>query len=370
MFAKFSPDATRVAYVRANNIYVERLDDGARHAADDRRIGDDHQRHVRLGLRGGARRPRRLPLEPGRHAHRLLAVRHDRRRHLLADQRHRHALSRHHAASRIRRPAPPTPRCASAWSTARRRRHALDEDARRSARHLPGAPRVGRCAHAGDPAAQSAAEPERLPARRRAERRRARACSATSRRPGSRSSTRCGGSTTAARSCGSASATAGSTSIACRARAASRSWSRASTPTSSMSPAWTKRAAGCTSSRRPENATQRYLYRSQLDGTGTPERVTPGIAAGHAQLRPRARRPARVPHLLALRSAAGDRRRRAAGASRRCARSPTRRRSTAKLAPVLKPPVEFFTVDIGDGVIARRLDAEAVDVRRRRAAIR
>ena len=29
MFAKFSPDATRVAYVRANDIYVERLADGA-----------------------------------------------------------------------------------------------------------------------------------------------------------------------------------------------------------------------------------------------------------------------------------------------------------------------------------------------------
>jgi dipeptidyl-peptidase 4 len=28
MFAKFSPDASRVAYVRSNNIYVERLDDG------------------------------------------------------------------------------------------------------------------------------------------------------------------------------------------------------------------------------------------------------------------------------------------------------------------------------------------------------
>jgi dipeptidyl-peptidase-4 len=28
MFAKFSPDATRVAYVRANNVYVERLSDG------------------------------------------------------------------------------------------------------------------------------------------------------------------------------------------------------------------------------------------------------------------------------------------------------------------------------------------------------
>ena len=45
--------------------------------ADDRRLGDDHQRHLRLGLRGGARRARRLPLEPGRQAHRLLAVRHD-----------------------------------------------------------------------------------------------------------------------------------------------------------------------------------------------------------------------------------------------------------------------------------------------------
>ena len=29
MFAKFSPDATRVAYVRANDLYVERLADGA-----------------------------------------------------------------------------------------------------------------------------------------------------------------------------------------------------------------------------------------------------------------------------------------------------------------------------------------------------
>ena len=29
MFAKFSPDGTRVAYVRANNIYVERVSDGA-----------------------------------------------------------------------------------------------------------------------------------------------------------------------------------------------------------------------------------------------------------------------------------------------------------------------------------------------------
>ena len=38
-----------------------------------------------------------FPLEPRRPAHRLLAVRHDRRRHLLADQRHDRALSDDHA---------------------------------------------------------------------------------------------------------------------------------------------------------------------------------------------------------------------------------------------------------------------------------
>ena len=37
----------------------------AHHAADLVGVGDDHQRHLRLGLRGGARRPRRLPLESG-----------------------------------------------------------------------------------------------------------------------------------------------------------------------------------------------------------------------------------------------------------------------------------------------------------------
>ena len=34
LFAKFSPDSTRVAYVRANDLFVERLDDGTHHAAD------------------------------------------------------------------------------------------------------------------------------------------------------------------------------------------------------------------------------------------------------------------------------------------------------------------------------------------------
>ena len=66
----------------------------------------------------------------------------------------------------------------------------------------------------------------------------------------------------------------------------------------------------------PDNATQRYLYRSKLDGTGTPERVTPVDPARHAPLRRGAGRQDGVPHLLALRRAAGHRRRRAAGAHR------------------------------------------------------
>ena len=38
--------------------------------------------------------------------------------------------------------------------------------------------------------------------------------------------------------------------------------------------------AGSTSSRRPTNPTQRYLYRGRLDGSGKAERVTPGGPAG------------------------------------------------------------------------------------------
>ena len=98
MFAKFSPDGTRVAYVRANNLYVEELDDGAitRLTTDGSR--HDHQRHVRLGLRGGARPARRLPLEPGRP--RASPSGSSTRRgvgDLPADQRHRLALPGRHA---------------------------------------------------------------------------------------------------------------------------------------------------------------------------------------------------------------------------------------------------------------------------------
>ena len=67
------------------------------HASDLGRRPDDRQRHRGLGLRRGVRGPRRLPLEPQRPGHRVLALRRERHRRILADQRHGHALSRGHA---------------------------------------------------------------------------------------------------------------------------------------------------------------------------------------------------------------------------------------------------------------------------------
>lgn len=64
MFAKLSPDGTRAAYVRSNDLICRgsaRLEDQSAHA---RRVEDDHQRNFGLGLRGRVRRARRLPLEP------------------------------------------------------------------------------------------------------------------------------------------------------------------------------------------------------------------------------------------------------------------------------------------------------------------
>ena len=52
MHAKFSPDGSRVAYVRSNNIYVEDLRDHRMTPVDRLDFGRPHQRHVRLGLRG------------------------------------------------------------------------------------------------------------------------------------------------------------------------------------------------------------------------------------------------------------------------------------------------------------------------------
>ena len=116
MFAKFSPDGTRVAYVRDNNLYVEPLDGGAiRQLTSDGSPTiingtSDWVNEEELGIRDGFR------WSPDGKSHRLLAVRHVRRRAVHADQRHRRALSDDHAAFRIRRPAPRIPPCASASS--------------------------------------------------------------------------------------------------------------------------------------------------------------------------------------------------------------------------------------------------------------
>ena len=57
-----------------------------------RRLGHQHQRHHRLGLRRGVQAPRRLPLEPGREGHRLLALRRLRDRPVPPGEQHRHHL--------------------------------------------------------------------------------------------------------------------------------------------------------------------------------------------------------------------------------------------------------------------------------------
>ena len=84
------------------------------HAPDLGRRPDDRQRHRGLGLRRGVRGPRRLPLEPQRPGHRVLALRRERHRRILPDQRHGHALSRRSRATRTRRSARRTRRSKSA----------------------------------------------------------------------------------------------------------------------------------------------------------------------------------------------------------------------------------------------------------------
>jgi dipeptidyl-peptidase-4 len=64
MFAKFSPDGTRVGYVRDNNIFIEDLNANSKInqiTTDGNRY--DHQRHIRLGLRRRVVLSRRLSLE-------------------------------------------------------------------------------------------------------------------------------------------------------------------------------------------------------------------------------------------------------------------------------------------------------------------
>jgi dipeptidyl-peptidase-4 len=99
----------------------------------------------------------------------------------------------------------------------------------------------------------------------------------------------------------------------------------------------------------PGNATQRYLYRSKLDGTGTPERVTPANAPGtHAyDITPDGRFAVHTmsrfdqPPIAELVEVSDHRRLRALTGTH-----PT----PAALAALVTPPVEFFSLDIGERV--------------------
>src|SRR5262245_17979046 len=99
----------------------------------------------------------------------------------------------------------------------------------------------------------------------------------------------------------------------------------------------------------PENATPRYLYRSTLDGTGVPERVTPKADAGsHSYDVAPGGKLAFHTYSRFDRPPATDVVDLASHASLRRLTDTTA--LVAKLEPIVKPPVEFFTVDIGGGV--------------------
>jgi dipeptidyl-peptidase 4 len=100
----------------------------------------------------------------------------------------------------------------------------------------------------------------------------------------------------------------------------------------------------------PSNATQRYLYRSRLDGSGAPERVTPQDQAGthDYDLAPGGRVAFHtwsrfdVPPVMDVVELPGHRSLRPLIDSSAL---------MAKVAPVLQPPVEFLTADVGGGVV-------------------
>jgi dipeptidyl-peptidase-4 len=100
----------------------------------------------------------------------------------------------------------------------------------------------------------------------------------------------------------------------------------------------------------PDNAGQRYLYRSKLDGSGTPERLTPADQPGtHSyDVSPSGRlafhtysklETPPVTNVIEL-------------PSHKVLRSLTDPSAVAaKVKPLLNPPAEFFRIDIGDGVM-------------------
>ena len=170
MFAKFSPDATRVGYVRGNNLYVERLEDGkvTQLTSDGSETiingTSDWVYEEEFGVRDGFR------FSPDGKS--VVYWQFDQlgRRHLLADQQHRLALSGGHEDS-VSEGRHDELGGARRRGQRRRRRDDVDQDGRRSAQHLSGAHRLDRFEHRVDPAAESPAESQRLPDRRHQERR-------------------------------------------------------------------------------------------------------------------------------------------------------------------------------------------------------
>jgi dipeptidyl-peptidase 4 len=100
----------------------------------------------------------------------------------------------------------------------------------------------------------------------------------------------------------------------------------------------------------PSNAAQRYLYRAPLDGSGLPVRVTPADQPGthHYDLAPGGR----YAFHTSSRFDAAPRVEVVELPAHRSIRALTDTSTlSAKLEPILKVPVEFLTVDIGDGVV-------------------
>jgi dipeptidyl-peptidase-4 len=100
----------------------------------------------------------------------------------------------------------------------------------------------------------------------------------------------------------------------------------------------------------PDNATHRYLYRVRLDGSGSAEKVTPTASAGvnAYDISPDGRWAFHIrstfdsPPVTDLVELSGHRAVRVLGDNAAL---------RANAAPLLKQPVEFFKLDIGDGVV-------------------
>jgi dipeptidyl-peptidase-4 len=100
----------------------------------------------------------------------------------------------------------------------------------------------------------------------------------------------------------------------------------------------------------PDNAGQRYLYRSRLDGSGAPERVTPSDQPGthRYDVSPNGR--------LAFHTYSQFERPPVTQVIELPSHKPLRALTdpsavAAKVKPLLQPPAEFFRVDIGEGVV-------------------